>query len=621
MAKKTLDLVDVLIPDQLGTGIADKWQDWNNRRHERRRQWEELRQYLFATDTTTTSNAGLPWNNTTTTPKLCQIRDNLIANYMSSLFPRRGWMQWQGGTEKDENKRDKITKYMQHLTDEPRVKKEISKLVLDYIDYGQPFAGVEWIDERVLNEGGDKVGFVGPVPKRYSPLDIVFDPTATSFEDSPKIIRSLVSIGELKNMLTQFLPGDNADVIEGLYNYLLEIRNTVSHAGSEITDKDQMFRVDGFTDYRSYLSSHLCEVLTFFGDLYDEGNNTVKKNHMIVVVDRHKVIVDRPVESDFGIPAIYTVGWRIRQDNLWAMGPLDNLVGMQYRLDHLENLKADVLDQLAYPVQKIKGMVENYEWGPFAKIPVGDDGDVELLGPDTQILQMNLELSEIERKMEEMAGSPKESLGIRSPGEKTAFEVQRLENAAGRIFQAKILQFEELFLEQVLNAMLEMARRRMSSTTVRVIDDEFNAISFEDISRDDITAIGRIKPIGAKHFAEKAVQVQNLSQWYQSGVGSDPEVRQHISSIGLAKVSEDLLDIADFKLVTPFVRISEQADAARLANSQQEEIEAEAGTPAGLSEDDFDPEELEEDDEIGLDGPLEGEGVEGGLPQIPPQLQ
>ena len=47
-------------------------------------------------------------------------------------------------------------------------------------------------------------------------------------------------------------------------------------------------------------------------------------------------------------------GWRPRPDNLYAMGPLDNLVGMQYRIDHLENLKSDVFDQIAYPILKIR---------------------------------------------------------------------------------------------------------------------------------------------------------------------------------------------------------------------------------------------------------------------------
>jgi hypothetical protein len=285
------------------------------------------------------------------------------------------------------------------------------------------------------------------------------------------------------------------------------------------------------------------------------------------------------------------------------MGPLDNLVGMQYRLDHIENLKADVLDFTAAPPKKIKGYVEAFEWAPFANIDVGDDGDVELIGPDTQILNVNLELRELEQKMEEMAGSPKESLGIRSPGEKTAFEVQRLENAAGRIFQAKILQFEEELLEPLLNAMLEMARRKLDATVVRVLDDELNAISFEEVTKDDITAIGRIRPVGAKHFAEKAVQIQNISQWYQSGLGSDPEVRAHFSSIGLAKLSEDLMDIGQFKLVRPYVRLSEQADAQRIISANTEAVETETLTPSGIAEDDFDE---------GLEAEVDAEEDEGG---------
>lgn len=49
-----------------------------------------------------------------------------------------------------------------------------------------------------------------------------------------------------------------------------------------------------------------------------------------------------------GKTSIVHAGWRYRPDNLWAMGPLDNIVGMQYRIDHLENLKADAMD-LAVP--------------------------------------------------------------------------------------------------------------------------------------------------------------------------------------------------------------------------------------------------------------------------------
>ena len=75
--------------DSLGAGIADIFQAWNVLRDEKINDWKETQRYTFATDTTKTTNAKLPWSNKTTLPKLCQIRDNLVANYLSALFPKR----------------------------------------------------------------------------------------------------------------------------------------------------------------------------------------------------------------------------------------------------------------------------------------------------------------------------------------------------------------------------------------------------------------------------------------------------------------------------------------------------------------------------------------------------
>src|SRR5690606_7291108 len=134
------------------------------------------------------------------------------------------------------------------------------------------------------------------------------------------------------------------------------------------------------------LESNYCEVLTFYGDIYDENTDTLLKNHVIKVVDRHKVFSKRVNPSHFGTAPIWHAGWRVRPDNLWAMGPLDNLVGMQYRIDHLENMKADVFDLIAYPPLAIRGYVDEFEWGPFEKIFLGDEGQIDVLSPDVQAL-------------------------------------------------------------------------------------------------------------------------------------------------------------------------------------------------------------------------------------------
>jgi hypothetical protein len=185
-----------------------------------------------------------------------------------------------------------------------------------------------------------------------------------------------------------------------------------------------------------------------------------------------------------------------------------------------------------------------------------------------------------------MAGSPKEAAGFRTPGEKTAYEVQRLENAANRIFQTKIVQFEE-FLERLLNDCLELARRNMDSeTAVRTFDDELKAESFALITPEDLAGNGKVRPIAARNFAEKSERVQNMTNFFGSALGMDPDIKAHFSSVKLAQMFEDLLDVEDYNLVVPYIRLSEEQEAAQLQNAGQEQTAMAAAQPAGLTPDD-----------------------------------
>lgn len=591
MAGKTIDLKEIVVEDQLGVVIARLFHQWNIMRQPKIRDWEELRRYVYATDTTVTSNSRLPWKNKTTTPKLCQIRDNLYANYMASLFPKRKWLSWLADTSDsgDADKRTAIINYMAWAISQPNFKQEIGKCVLDFIDYGNCFAMPYWEDMRVELEDKTQVGYVGPALRRINPLDLVFNPVAESFEKTPKIIRSLISMGEVKDLLNKMSTPENQEEYELLWEYLRTIRYTTRITGGDLRTYDDYYNVDGFTNFQMYLQSDYVEVLTFYGDIYDRYADVFYKNYQIMVVDRHKIIGMKPNPSWFGYAPIFHATWRKRQDNLWGMGPLDNLVGLQYRLDHVENLKADVFDLNTFPPLKVKGYVEEFDWGPFERIYIGDDGDVEPIPPAWNVLTANMELDRLLNTMEEMAGSPKEAMGFRSPGEKTAYEVQRIENAWSRLYQNKIGAFEEFFLEPCLNGMLECGRRNMREPqSISVFDDEFRVQTFMELTPNDLTGMGRIKPIAARHYAEKAEIVQNLNQFYQSAVGQDQDIRAHFASIKMAKMFEDLLDLHDYELVTPYIRMAEHADAQRLAQAAAEQVMRELQTPAGLQPDDYD---------------------------------
>ncbi len=87
MAGKVAQIRELMAGDNLARQLSGLYNNWWIQRREKELEWRELRNYLFATDTTKTTNSKLPWKNKTTLPKLTQIRDNLHANYMDALFP------------------------------------------------------------------------------------------------------------------------------------------------------------------------------------------------------------------------------------------------------------------------------------------------------------------------------------------------------------------------------------------------------------------------------------------------------------------------------------------------------------------------------------------------------
>jgi len=575
MAGTTFDLQTMIDPHGLAEDIADRWTQWNNAKRTKTEEWKELRNYIYATDTRTTSNSKLPWTNSTTTPKLTQIADNLHANYFSALFPQKRWFRFEAN-DQDSNvksKRDVIQAYMENKIRQSDFVETTSKLINDYIQYGNCFATVEFARDYTEYEDGERaVNYVGPRLVRISPFDICFNPLAASFGESPKIVRTMMSMGELSRKIEETVEND---YLKQIFERMVTNRTTVAGYGtSEVDmDKSQAFIADGFTSIHEYYESNFVELMTFYGDIYDAEADVFHKNRVITIVDRAYVIYNEQNPSWLGKSPIYHAGWRERPDNLYAMGPLDNLVGMQYRIDHLENLKADVFDQIAYPIIKIRGDVEDFDFEPAARIYMGEEGDVGYLAPDSTALNADFQIANLEAKMEMMAGAPREAMGIRSAGEKTAFEVQQLMTAAGRIFQHKTAHFERVFLEPILNGMIEAARRNMDyADTIRVLNEDSGVFFFEEITKEDIMANGKIIPMGARHFAERAQRVQSLTQLYQIKL-ADPTVAVHLSGKEFARILAD--ELGEPALFGDNITVSEQLETQRMTNEAEVQFEEE----------------------------------------------
>lgn len=564
--------------DNQAKQLSSLYDTWWRQRNVKEAEWRELRNYLFATDTTKTTNSSLPWKNTTTIPKLTQIRDNLHANYMDALFPNDDWLRWEGFSSDDvvQKKRRAIEAYMKNKLRESGFRETISKLLHDYIDYGNVFAEVEWVNEKHVDPVTQEeiTTYIGPKVFRISPFDLVFNPVAPSFSESPKFVRYLMNVGELEDYLTKSGNVWNDQALTKVKT----LRKSLSSFKMEDVNKSEAYLIDGFGSLFEYYQSGLVEVLVFSGDYYDETADKLKKRRIVTIVDRQYIVQDLEDPSWFGEDNKVNTCWRERPDNLYGMGPLDNLVGMQYRVDHLENLKADALDQTILPPKVIVGDVEPFEWGPGVNIHVSEDGDVRTLPPDPMAFQVNNEIAGLLQLMEEMAGAPKEAMGIRTPGEKTAFEVQQLQNAAGRIFQNKVNKFEIEFLEKVLNKMLEVARRKMSvSDLVKVMDDDLGVVDFMEVSKDDLTGKGKLRPIGARHYAARAQLMQNVVGVFNGPIGQ--MIMPHVSPLSMAKMVEEYMGFERFKIIRENAAIAEQTQTQRMINEAQTTLQTEASAP------------------------------------------
>ena len=578
MAGKVAQIQSLTNADNLAKQLSSLFNNWWIQRQPKEAEWKELRNYLFATDTTKTTNSRLPWKNKTTIPKLTQIRDNLHANYMDAVFPNDNWLKWEGYSSEAvvKNKRTAIEAYMKNKLREGGFREIISKCLYDYIDYGMPFAEAVWVKETTRNSTGDiETTYVGPKALRISPHDHIFNPIAASYTNSPKFTRYMKSLGELKK---EIVSREDLQFDPTVFDKLLTLRKQMTDFRMEDIAKSEGYSVDGFGSLKEYYQSGLVEILEFEGDIYDQDTGELKENRIITIADRKYVLRDIDNPSWLGQDNKCTVTWRERPDNLYGMGPLDNLVGMQYRLDHLENLKADALDQTILPPKVIKGDVEPFEWGPGVDIHIPEDGEVTLLAPNQAAFMVNNEIHSLMQLMEEMAGAPKEAMGIRTPGEKTAFEVQQLQNAAGRIFQNKINKFEIEFMEPLINKMLELAKRHMDTADVaRVMDDDLGVTEFINITKEDITSKGKLRPIGARHYAARAQLVQNLVGIFNSPIKEF--IAPHVSGKELSKMVNEYMGFEQYKFIKDNAAVFEGKETQRLLNQAQTTVQNEIATP------------------------------------------
>lgn len=262
----TFEINKLREPEGLAGGIAQKFVTWENSKDRWYRNAKETLENLYATSTHDIYNQVHEYDNSTHLPKLTQIRDMLVTYYLDAMFSLPDYVDWEAYDYEsiDINTRNTIKAIAKQMVEDSKFKPTIRELVEDYVDYGNAFATVANVNETLQMDGKTaSIIYNGPKAMRINPLDVFFDPLATSFERSPKIIRSIMTLGELQAG-ADLLP-DNAEEYKKALNKAIEkrseIRNTLSSVHPE-NIVDDMCNIAGMGSWSAYYNSDTVELLT-----------------------------------------------------------------------------------------------------------------------------------------------------------------------------------------------------------------------------------------------------------------------------------------------------------------------------------------------------------------------
>lgn len=565
--------------------VTQLWSKYDNYKEGVMERWHEVQEYRNATDTTEISSSSNVGDHTVHIPIIEKIAPQLEAIILQTLIPHDDWFDFTAydrASAKAE-KKHLIKEYLKNRYRVSDLQLTLSKWVSDIVDTGNAFLHLGF--ENNIRTKNGKVRYVGPATTRISPYDIVFDPVCTSFHESWKVVREVITVGEL------YKRSKNGQFSEGVVDELLNDRNHFMAQSHNQTKKDAQYVPTGFNSIQAYYESGYIELLWFYGSIYDTQNKELLENRTIVVADNKHVVHNEETPSWDGKPYITHTGWQPRQDNLWYRGPLENLIGMNYIANHRENAKETALDKMIEPDTFISGDVEplyDEDTGQITYLNPDGGGQVVEIGVNSQFLQFDTQISVMRNLCLDTIGLPPEFLGFRTAGEKTLGEVTVLQEGAMRPFLHKLKNIEKS-LEFMLNAHLQLTYANVGDVTqIALPSMRSGALMDTVLTKKDFEVNGGFVPRGASRFSQKQKFMADLIQINSTGLMQ--LVAPHMSSLATARKVEDFLEVGGEGLIKPWAQITEQGEAEMARLDVQRSIADEASKKS-LQEDMIDAED------------------------------
>ena len=103
------------------------------------------------------------------------------------------------------------------------------------------------------------------------------------------------------------------------------------------------------------------------------------------------------------------------------------------------------------------------------------------------------------------------------------------------------------------------------------MDNEAGLTSFREITKEDITANGKLRPIGARHFSEQQIALSNMIQVFNTQLGQ--LIQPHTSSVALSKFVESSTNTEKHGIFQTNIKVYEDQETASIVGTAKDVLE------------------------------------------------
>lgn len=524
---------------EIAVFVSKKFTEFKQARRSKEKKWDECLK-AFASEHNYELSEARKWRSKVYVPLSYEAATNIYSNLKRSIFPTDStFFTVEGTDDYSEMHTNHVKSFLLQQLEKMNFITKFGDFLKQLVVIGNSAACVYWktvtrqerekelvptfdndgiptgIEEQMILK--ERVIYNGPEFETVNMLDLVFDPSQTSWENGMIIHRTYRTLDQVKS--------------NPVYKNTAELMAYSQYSSEETaTLNNNMLEMSTYPEKKD----NSVKLYSAYGD-FKVGKKVYYDYIAVVANDTHLIRFEpNPYPSK---PFIFS-RYETVPNELYGIGAIEPGLGIQYLVNTFSNQKADVLSLV------INGMWMYVDDGiidpeeivarPGALIAVKDPRNIQPLHPDSSVGLAYNEIAQLKAEYQEVTGATKYVTGAPNKDySKTATEVSTLHNAGNIRFSDIIQNIEQNALKRTIHLIhtynSSFAR---DINLLRTMDE--GDIQYINLTKDILGSDYNFRIIGANSSITKQIRINKLVEFINI-VSSNPVIANSVNIIELVK--------------------------------------------------------------------------------------